>query len=243
MEPPQRKPERSNDPCITEGFALRTLVEGKPQIKRLYGKCQLCLVFVLTDVIKWCHLFPTKDPMWQTVSDSRGEGIVGHPCARPVASFSGRFTVKLAIAGDSVGEDLAVALADYLKDRFEVHEISRVNESGDPSYADLAERVASRILDGTYHKAILVCGTGIGVCIAANKVPGIRAALTHDGYSAERAVLSNNAQIITMGARVIGTELAKAIADAFLAQQFDERGRSARNVMAIDELDAKYKVR
>ena len=99
------------------------------------------------------------------------------------------------------------------------------------------------MLAGTYDRAILVCGTGIGVCISANKVPGIRAALTHDTYSAERAALSNNAQIITMGARVIGTELAKAIADAFLKETFDENGRSAGNVKAIDDLDAKYNAR
>ena len=66
---------------------------------------------------------------------------------------------------------------------------------------------------GRYDKAILVCGTGIGVSIAANKVPDNRAALCHDNYSAERAALSNNAQIITIGARVIGTELAKSIAE------------------------------
>ena len=69
---------------------------------------------------------------------------------------------------------------------------------------------------GTYDRAILICGTGIGVCISANKVRGIRAALTHDAYSAQRAALSNDAQIITMGARVIGTEVAKLIADTFL---------------------------
>ena len=88
-----------------------------------------------------------------------------------------------------------------------------------------------------------MCGTGIGVCISANKVPGIRAALTHDTYSAERAALSNNAQIITMGARVIGNELAKAIADAFLKETFDENGRSAGNVEALNSVDAKYNCR
>ena len=100
--------------------------------------------------------------------------------------------------------------------------------------------MANAVKDGTYERAILVCGTGIGVCISANKVPGIRAALTHDTYSAERAALSNDAQIITMGARVIGPELAKAIADAFLAKTFDEAGRSAPNVKAINEVEAKY---
>ncbi|MCY4327261.1 MAG: RpiB/LacA/LacB family sugar-phosphate isomerase, partial [Rhodobacteraceae bacterium] len=96
------------------------------------------------------------------------------------------------------------------------------------------------VLDGTFERAILVCGTGIGVALSANKVPGIRAAQCHDVYSAERAALSNNAQIITMGSRVIGPELAKSIAEAFLAQSFDPNGRSAGNVQAINEVDAKY---
>jgi RpiB/LacA/LacB family sugar-phosphate isomerase len=148
--------------------------------------------------------------------------------------------MKLAIAGDSAGAGLAHVLAEHLKDRFEVSEVSTVPGSADELYANISDRVASGVLTGDYDRAILVCGTGIGVCISANKVPGIRAALCHDTYSAERAALSNNAQIITMGARVIGTELAKSVADAFLAQTFDENGRSASNVAAINDLDAKY---
>jgi D-erythrulose 4-phosphate isomerase len=107
-------------------------------------------------------------------------------------------------------------------------------------YADVADRVASSVQSGENDRAILFCGTGIGVCISANKVPGIRAALTHDTYSAERAAKSNNAQIITMGARVIGPELAKAIVDIYLASQFDPNGPSASNVDAIGKIDAKY---
>ena len=79
---------------------------------------------------------------------------------------------------------------DHLKDKHQVSEISRTDAGADPFYANLSDRVASQVIDGTYDRAILVCGTGIGVCIAANKVPGIRAALTHDTYSAERAALS-----------------------------------------------------
>jgi ribose 5-phosphate isomerase B len=148
--------------------------------------------------------------------------------------------MKLAIAGDSAGEGLAKILADHLKATHEVSEISRTEAGPDAFYANLSDRVANEVLQGKYDRAILVCGTGIGVCIAANKVPGIRAALTHDTYSAERAALSNNAQIITMGARVIGSELAKAIAEAFLKETFDPAGRSASNVDAIDALDKKY---
>jgi ribose 5-phosphate isomerase B len=148
--------------------------------------------------------------------------------------------MKLAIAGDSAGVGLAHQLAEHLKDRYQVAEVSKSADGSDEFYANLSDRVASAVLKGEYDRAILVCGTGIGVSISANKVPGIRAALCHDTYSAERAALSNNAQIITMGARVIGVEVAKTIADAYLAQTFDEAGRSASNVAAINEVDTKY---
>ena len=148
--------------------------------------------------------------------------------------------MKLAIAGDSAGEGLAKVLADHLKDSHEVFEISRTDAGPDAFYADLADRVASAVMSGTYDRAILVCGTGIGVQIAANKVPGIRAAQCHDTYSAAKAMTSNNAQIITMGARVVGGELAKAIAESFLAASFDVAGKSAGNVGAITTVDAKY---
>lgn len=151
--------------------------------------------------------------------------------------------MRIAIAGDSAGEELAKVLANYLSDRYEVDEISRTEQGADPFYANMSERVANAVLEGKYDRAILICGTGIGVSISASKIPGIRAALTHDTYSAQRAALSNNAQIITMGARVIGQELAKSIADAFLKEVFDENGRSAGNVNAINAVDAKYHVR
>ena len=148
--------------------------------------------------------------------------------------------MKIAIAGDSAGEGLAKILADHLKDTFDVAEISHTQAGPDAFYANMAERVASDVIAGTYDRAILVCGTGIGVQIAANKVPGIRAAQCHDTYSAAKASTSNNAQIITMGARVIGAELAKDIAAAFLNTAFDPAGKSASNVEALNAVDAKY---
>ena len=150
--------------------------------------------------------------------------------------------MKIAIAGDSAGEGLAKVLADHLSNKFEVAEISRTGEGPDPFYANLADRVASAVNAGDYDRAILVCGTGIGVAMAANKVPGIRAAQCHDTYSAERAALSNNAQIITLGARVVGPELAKNIAETLLTNtlDFDINGPSAGNVKAVNEVDAKY---
>ncbi len=148
--------------------------------------------------------------------------------------------MKIAIAGDSAGEGLAKVLAEHLKATHDVAEISRTADGPDDFYANMADRVCSALLQGEYDRAILVCGTGIGVALSANKVPGIRAAQCHDTYSAQRAALSNNAQVITMGARVIGAELAKAIADAYLGETFDPNGRSAGNVQAINALDAKY---
>ena len=149
--------------------------------------------------------------------------------------------MKVAVAGDSAGEGLAKVIADYLSTKgFEADNVSHSDGGPDAYYANLSDRVASAVLDGTYNRAVLVCGTGIGVCLSANKVPGIRAAQCHDTYSAERAALSNNAQIITLGARVVGPELAKSIVDSFLSNTFDPKGRSADNVQAIDDLDIKY---
>lgn len=145
--------------------------------------------------------------------------------------------MKLAIAGDSAGQPLVTVLLAHL--RAGPHEIADLSPTGETEefYAETAARAAHAVRDAQYDRAILICGTGIGVCISANKVPGIRAALAHDTYSAERAALSNNAQIITMGARVIGPELAKVIVDTWLSLEFDPQGASAENVAAIDALD------
>ncbi|MEO6608494.1 MAG: RpiB/LacA/LacB family sugar-phosphate isomerase [Aestuariivirga sp.] len=142
--------------------------------------------------------------------------------------------MKIALGADSAGKPLIDVIEAHLKANG-VHVVTNLSQSG--FYADLSAKVGAEVVNGNFDRAILCCGTGIGVCIAANKVPGIRAALTHDTYSAERAAKSNNAQIITMGARVIGPELAKAIVDKWLASEFDPNGSSAGNVDAINRLD------
>jgi len=145
--------------------------------------------------------------------------------------------MKIALGADSAGKPLLDVVLAHLNARAD----TVVTDLSVPAYyAEVADRVASAVQAGEHERAILFCGTGIGVCISANKVPGIRAALTHDTYSAERAAKSNNAQIITMGARVIGPELAKAIVDVFLKSKFDPEGPSAKNVEAIGKLDEKY---
>jgi D-erythrulose 4-phosphate isomerase len=142
--------------------------------------------------------------------------------------------MKIAIGADSAGKPLLDVIAAHLAKRSDL-EVKDLSQTG--YYADLSRDLAQTITAGENERGILICGTGIGVCISANKVPGIRAALTHDTYSAERAAKSNNAQIITMGARVIGPELAKSIVDTWLASECDPNGPSAANVEAIDRLD------
>ncbi len=151
--------------------------------------------------------------------------------------------MKLVIGADGAGKPLLDVIAKHLATKgVDVTDLSPPPGSAPEFYAETAERVGLAIANKEFARGILFCGTGIGVCISANKVPGIRAALTHDTYSAERAAKSNNAQIITLGSRVVGPELAKAVVDTWLASAFDAGGASAGNVAAIDKLDDKYSV-
>ena len=141
--------------------------------------------------------------------------------------------LTIAIGADDAATELKNLVKSHLQSKgIEVFDFS--HDVGDNSliYPDIAFNLASAVSDGTYLRGILLCGTGIGMAIVANKVPGIRAAQCHDTYSAERARKSNDAQIMTMGARVIGPELAKNIVDVWLASEF-EGGRSAPKVDKI----------
>ena len=115
-------------------------------------------------------------------------------------------------------------------------------DGGEIDYPDVAERVALAIRAGRSDRGILICGTGIGMAITANKIPGVRAALAHDVYSAERARKSNNAQILTLGARVIGPESAKTVVHAWLESEF-AGGASTRKVAKIDRLEERLSTR
>jgi ribose 5-phosphate isomerase B len=105
--------------------------------------------------------------------------------------------------------------------------------SDDPVYANVAIKVAEAVAAGRHDRGILFCGTGIGMCIAANKVPGAYAALCADAYSAERARKSNNANIMTLGAQVIGSELAKTLVTIWMGSEYTPGGRSGPKVQRI----------
>jgi ribose 5-phosphate isomerase B len=148
--------------------------------------------------------------------------------------------MKIAIGCDIAGFELKKILINYLEENgFEYVDMGTSTAEDITNYPIIAEKVGRAILDDSFDRGILLCGTGIGMCITANKVPGIYAALCNDCYSAQRARKSNNAQVITMGARVIGPELAKTILDTWLKCEFSE-GRSSKNISLVMEIDEKY---
>lgn len=115
-----------------------------------------------------------------------------------------------------------------------------VNESSDKTaYPHPAVDAAKLVKSGEADRALLICGTGLGVAISANKVPGVRAVTAHDSYSVERAVLSNNAQVLCMGERVVGLELARRLAKEWVQYEFDPNSSSAPKVDAINEHEKK----
>ncbi|MBC7594868.1 MAG: ribose 5-phosphate isomerase B [Kineosporiaceae bacterium] len=143
----------------------------------------------------------------------------------------------IALGNDEAAVGLRETITAHLKSlgyAVDVFGPSSVQESVD--YPDIAVEVAQRIANGDYERGILICGTGIGMAIAANKVPGIRAAQAADNYSAERARKSNNAQILALGARTLGPELAKSIVDSWLTSEYEGKSDSKVNkLIALDK--------
>ncbi|HZK12697.1 MAG TPA: ribose 5-phosphate isomerase B [Atribacterota bacterium] len=144
--------------------------------------------------------------------------------------------MKIAIGCDFNALDLKNAIIDLLKEK-KVEYKDFGTFTRDPiDYPDIAKKVAYAIAEGKFERGILICGTGLGMAMAADKVKGIRAATCCNVYQAERAIKSNNAQIITLGAQVTGIELAKMLVTAWLNSEF-QGGRSERKVEKIMEIE------
>jgi ribose 5-phosphate isomerase B len=143
--------------------------------------------------------------------------------------------LRIVIGGDDAGFDYKEALRRDLEadDRVESVVDVGVSETENTDYPHVAVAAARKVASGEADRALLICGTGLGVAISANKVPGIRAVTAHDSYSVERAVLSNNAQVLCMGQRVVGLELARRLAKEWLGYTFDTTSASAAKVEAI----------
>lgn len=144
--------------------------------------------------------------------------------------------MKIAIGCDPNASELKKALIPYVEELG--HQVTDFG-SDDPVYANTAITLAKAVADGFCDRGILICGTGIGVCIAANKVKGAYAALVHDVYQAQRAELSNHANIITIGAQVVGVELAKCLVKEYLSVTFDPNSRSAPKIQRIKDFEQK----
>ncbi len=147
--------------------------------------------------------------------------------------------MSIAIGCDEAGFQFKEVIKKLLLDKGLDVEDFGVYSTDPVLYPDIAVAVAKSIAEGKHERGILICGTGIGMAIAANKVPGIRAAVCHDSFSTERSRRSNNAQIMTLGARVIGIELAKQLVNLWLGCEFDGGGSVAK-VNKISEYENEF---
>jgi ribose 5-phosphate isomerase B len=146
---------------------------------------------------------------------------------------------KIALGNDEAAVDLRnVLLKDLVAAGWQVDLFGAADAKDAVDYPDVAVQVAEKVADGTYERAVLLCGTGIGMAIAANKVRGVRAAQVSDAYSAQRARMSNDAQIITIGARTVGPEVARTLLQVWLESEYTG-GRSVSKVAKLKALDLK----
>lgn len=141
----------------------------------------------------------------------------------------------IAIGSDHAGYEMKLAIIEHLKKRGEQFEDFGCYSNESVDYPEYGKKVAHAVASGEYEKGILICGTGIGISITANKVKGIRAALCGDCFSAEATRLHNDANILALGARAIGMGLAEKIVDTFLDTEFSGDERHLRRIRMMEE--------
>ena len=148
--------------------------------------------------------------------------------------------MRIAVGADHAGFDLKQILVADLRQRG--HEVIDVGtDSDDPvDYPDYAEAVSKVLLDGRAERGLLICGSGVGASVSANKIPGIRAAVCHDTYSARQGVEHDDMNVLVLGARVIGIELARELVDNFLGAKFTGEKRHRRRLDKIKALEKHY---
>jgi ribose 5-phosphate isomerase B len=148
--------------------------------------------------------------------------------------------MKIAIGADHAGFSLKAELVDHLRPAgHDVIDLGTDNPTDPKDYPDYAQSVSRKVLNGSAERGIIVCGSGVGVSIAANKIPGIYAALCHDIYSAHQGVEHDNMNVLCLGSRVVGTALAQELVDAFLKARFESTAerhvRRHNKVLAIEK--------
>jgi ribose 5-phosphate isomerase B len=146
---------------------------------------------------------------------------------------------SIAVGCDEAAFQLKENIRAYLEKQGHTVKDYGVYNTEPSLYPNIALEVSSAVAEGKYERGILMCGTGIGMAITANKVPGIRAAVCHDVYSAERARKSNDCQVMALGSRVVGEEYAKSLIDTWLNSDF-EGGRSTAKVERMKEIEQQF---
>jgi len=144
----------------------------------------------------------------------------------------------IAVGADEAGAPLKEHLAKYLEEQG--YDIKDYGNGTEQDYPDVAAHVAEAVSNGEHDRALLVCGTGLGMAITANKIPGVRAVTAHDPYSAERARKSNDAQVLAMGSRVIAPQAAEKVLDHWLESEF-QGGGSAPKVEKMVDIDERFR--
>lgn len=150
---------------------------------------------------------------------------------------SAPLSLRLAIGGDHAGFPLKQELSEWLSKRVAEMSDCGAHDATSSDYPDFAVAIGRAILDGRADRGLLICGSGVGVSIAANKIPGIRASLCHDTYSARQGVEHDDMNVLCIGARVIGPEMAMEVIRAFLNAQYAPQERHARRVEKILEIE------
>jgi ribose 5-phosphate isomerase B len=150
--------------------------------------------------------------------------------------------MKIVIGSDHAGFQLKVAMGDLLRSmNQEVLDVGAFNEN--PSdYPDFAEAVGRAILDRKAERGVLICGSGVGASVAANKLTGIRAAVCHDSYSAHQGVEHDDMNVLVFGSRIVGVKLAEDLVKAYLAAKFTNEDRHVRRLAKVKALESKFAV-
>jgi ribose 5-phosphate isomerase B len=148
--------------------------------------------------------------------------------------------MRLVLGSDHAGYELKQALIEHV--RALGHEVLDVGTCSTAAvdYPDFAEALSVAVLDGRAERGVLICGSGVGASVAANKIPGIRAAICHDGYSAHQGVEHDDMNVLVLGSRVIGSELAKDLVREFLGANFSHEERHNRRLAKVKAIEAKY---
>jgi ribose 5-phosphate isomerase B len=151
-----------------------------------------------------------------------------------------REKMRITVASDHAGFELKQVLADFLRQKGHTVTDAGTNSTAPVDYPDFAEALALSILHGESERGILICGSGVGASVAANKIPGVRAGLCHDSYSAHQGVEHDDINVLVLGARVIGDELAKDLCLEFLNARFTGEERHSRRLNKIRSIEQRY---